>query len=150
MSDEAQVTPKSAAGDKNPLTNATLTGSVQVHVDARLRTPASEQLRAQIVRAVSGGELAPGIRLPAVRALADALGLAPNTVAKVYRELERDEFVITRGRNGTTVAPVGEGPARQAQAAALMFAARIRELGVADADAVTFVEAALRAAPHSS
>ncbi|UFS58436.1 GntR family transcriptional regulator [Subtercola endophyticus] len=140
---------KTAAGTAAEVASTTLVGAVRVSVDAQPRTPASEQLRAQIVQAVSGGELAPGIRLPAVRALADALGLAPNTVAKVYRELERDEIVITRGRNGTTVAPVGEGPARQAQAAALTFAARIRELGVADTDALAFVEAALRAAPPS-
>jgi DNA-binding transcriptional MocR family regulator len=34
-------------------------------------------------------------RLPTVRGLADALGIAPNTVARSYRELERDAVIET-------------------------------------------------------
>ncbi|MEF2976454.1 GntR family transcriptional regulator [Subtercola sp. YIM 133946] len=118
---------------------------VGVEVDARSKTPASDQLRGQLIAAIERGELTTGAQLPPVRRLADELGLAANTVAKVYRELERDEFVVTRGRNGTSVAPTGVGPARQAQLAALAYAARTRELGVSPVDAVAFVEAALRA-----
>ena len=81
-------------------------------------------VRAQIIGAVQRGELLAGAHLPAVRRLADDLRLAPNTVAKVYRELERDEFVVTRGRNGTSIAPLGVGPERQARAAALALPPR--------------------------
>ena len=36
------------------------------------------------------GHLDPGTRLPTVRELATLLGVAPGTVARVYRELEHD------------------------------------------------------------
>ncbi|CAN5302082.1 hypothetical protein BH09ACT6_BH09ACT6_26050 [soil metagenome] len=132
MSDAAGVRRASVAG-------------VTVEVDARLRAAASEQLRAQIIAAVQRGDLLAGTRLPAVRRLAEELGLAPNTVAKVYRELERDEFVITGGRNGTSIAPTGTGPERQAQVAAVAYASRVRELGISEQDALAIVTAAVAA-----
>ena len=118
---------------------------VTVEVDARLTEHVSEQLRAQIIAAVQRGDLVAGTRLPAVRSLAQELSLAANTVAKVYRELERDEFVVTQGRNGTSVAPQGAGPARQAQLAAAIYAARTRELGLSESEALAIVTAALSA-----
>ncbi|QWT25267.1 GntR family transcriptional regulator [Subtercola sp. PAMC28395] len=114
-------------------------------MDARLTDPVSEQLRVQIIAAVQHGDLVAGTRLPAVRRLAEELSLAANTVAKVYRELERDEFVVTQGRNGTSVAPQGTGPTRQAQLAAAVYAARARELGLSEAEALAIVTATLSA-----
>ena len=49
------------------------------------------------------GDLAPGTRLPTVRQLAADLGLAANTVARAYRELEADGVIATYGRKGTFV-----------------------------------------------
>jgi len=46
----------------------------------------------------------PGDRLPTVRGLADTLGLAPNTVARAYRELEAGGWIVGKGRAGTFVA----------------------------------------------
>jgi DNA-binding transcriptional regulator YhcF (GntR family) len=123
--------------------SAPIAGSVTVTVDALSRTPASEQLRAQLLHAVQRGDLVAGTQLPAVRRLADDLHLAPNTVAKVYRELERDEVVVTRGRNGTSIAPTGVGPERQAQVAALVYAARVRELGIPSERALEIATEAL-------
>ena len=51
-------------------------------VEAGSATPPSEQLRMQVVDAVRDGRLAAGAKLPTVRALAEELGLAVNTVAK--------------------------------------------------------------------
>jgi DNA-binding transcriptional regulator YhcF (GntR family) len=65
--------------------------------------PPFAQLRAQLAAAVSRGDLPPGTRLPTVRAAAADLGLAVNTVARAYRELEADRVVVTRGRKGTFV-----------------------------------------------
>ena len=63
-----------------------------------------EQIIAQIQEAVATGELAPGTRLPAVRQQADALNIAPGTVARAYSELERRKVVVTEGARGTRVA----------------------------------------------
>ena len=64
----------------------------------------SAQLREQITAAAVAGSLPAGTKLPTVRALADQLGLAPNTVAKAYRELENAGVIETRGRAGSYVA----------------------------------------------
>jgi len=66
--------------------------------------PAAEQIQVQVVDLISTGVLPAGRRLPPVRALATALGVAPGTVAKAYRALEQEGFVETAGRNGTVVA----------------------------------------------
>ena len=112
-------------------------------IDPASPTPPFEQLRAQLVAAVSSGELPPGDRLPTVRRLADDLGLAPGTVARAYRELETAGIVETRGRHGTFVAPQGDPVRREAQRAAADFVARVRALRVEPADALALVAAAL-------
>ncbi|WP_346769335.1 GntR family transcriptional regulator [Planctomonas sp. JC2975] len=88
-------------------------------IDPSLPTPIYEQLRDQLVSQISAGELVPGDKLPSVRQLATDLDLAPNTVARVYKELEASGYLVTRGRNGTTVAEDFSGNATHREAAAL-------------------------------
>lgn len=100
-----------------------------------------EQIRSQIVAAVRAGDLKPGAQLPTVRRLADDLGIAPNTVARSYRELERDGVIETRGRNGSVIAGVTTpGPAADAAQA---YARRAAELGLTRDAALDLVRAAL-------
>ena len=73
-------------------------------LDAESDTPLFDQLRIAVIAAVRDGQLPPGTRLPTVRDLAGRIGLAPNTVARAYRELETAGVVETRGRHGTFVA----------------------------------------------
>ena len=75
-----------------------------LRVDGQADRPLFDQLRSQIIEAVRAGTLPPGSRLPTVRELAGELGLAVNTVARAYRELETAGIVETRGRFGTFVA----------------------------------------------
>lgn len=116
-----------------------------IRIDTASPVPPFEQLRAQLVEQVRAGELAPGARLPTVRRLADDLGLAPNTVARTYRELEQSGIVETRGRHGTFVALSADDSTRRAQEAARAFVGHLRTLGVPDADARAYLEAALAA-----
>lgn len=67
-----------------------------------------QQLKRQIAEAVRDSRLVTGQRLPPVRRLAATLGLAANTVARVYKELEAEGLVETRGRAGTVVAERSE------------------------------------------
>ncbi|TCO42203.1 DNA-binding transcriptional regulator YhcF (GntR family) [Kribbella antiqua] len=76
---------------------------MDISVDPVGITPPYEQVRAQIEALIRAGELARGTRLPTVRQLSLDLGLAVNTVARAYKELEADRLVETRGRNGTFV-----------------------------------------------
>jgi DNA-binding transcriptional regulator YhcF (GntR family) len=123
---------------------ATTVGALTVTVDPGSSVPPFEQLRVQVIDAVAAGSIAAGAKLPTVRGLADALGIAPNTVARSYRELERDAVIETRGRAGTFIAASGDATQRQAQDAAAAFAARIRQLRLDPVDALELVRAALR------
>ena len=113
-------------------------------IDPSSPVPPFEQLRAQVVGAVTSGELAPGHRLPTVRRLADDLGIAPGTVARAYRELEVSGIIVTKGRNGTFVAFDTDPARQQLQRAAASFAAQVRELRVDTDEALAAVTAALR------
>jgi DNA-binding transcriptional regulator YhcF (GntR family) len=114
-----------------------------ISIDSRSATPPYEQLRVQFMGEVQSGALAAGTRIPTVRKLAEDLGLAPNTVARAYRELEADGFIETRGRNGSFVSAQGDAAEKQAQEAARVFADRIQKLGIPRIQALTYVTAAL-------
>ncbi len=90
--------------------------------------PLFDQLRSQVIDGVRDGRLPPGTRLPTVRELAGELGLAVNTVARAYRELETAGLVETRGRFGTFVARADPADAAMA-AAARVYVQAARPLG---------------------
>lgn len=102
--------------------------------------PIFEQLRLEVIAAVRDGRLPAGTRLPAVRAMAVELGLAPNTVARAYRELELGGIVETRGRHGTFVARSDPADAALA-AAAHAYAEAVRAVGLGRSEAVRYLDA---------
>jgi len=112
-------------------------------MDATSSVPPFEQVRAQVIAQIDSGELVAGTRLPPVRTLAAELGLAANTVARTYRELEEAGYVETRGRAGTFVKGADAAFARAA-GAARTYVEAVRRLGVSADDAVELVRAALR------
>lgn len=115
-----------------------------IRVDVSSGTPPYEQIRQQYRLLITGGALLVGTRLPTVRRLAADLGLAVNTVARAYRELEADGLVHARGRGGTVVAASADDVRNQAETAAGGFAAEMRRLGVPVAQAEALVRAAMR------
>ena len=92
-------------------------GGLVLSVDPAAAEAPFRQLRTQIIDAIDRGELTPGTRLPTVRSLAEQVGIAARTAAKVYRELESTGVLETRGRSGTFVAE------RDLRAAVLLRAA---------------------------
>jgi DNA-binding transcriptional regulator YhcF (GntR family) len=98
------------------------------------------QLREQIRRQVASGELKAGTRLPTVRSLASDLGLAANTVARAYRELEGLGVIETRGRAGSFVS--GDTVDQAAREAAHVYTERARALGIDRDHAVALVRRA--------
>lgn len=77
---------------------------MRIEIDPRSPQPPSEQIQDQFRFAVASGRLVPGDRLPSVRGLAAQALVNPNTVAKAYRELEREGTVETRPGDGVFVA----------------------------------------------
>jgi GntR family transcriptional regulator len=73
-------------------------------LDPRRDTPLYQQLVQNVKAAVAKELLAEGDRLPSVRELASMIGVNPNTIAKSYRELEREGIIETRRGRGTFVA----------------------------------------------
>lgn len=76
-----------------------------VVVDPALETPPYQQIADQLRAVIERGELGPETVLPTVRQLAGDLGVAPNTVARAYAELQDDGWIVSDGRRGTHVAP---------------------------------------------
>jgi len=103
-----------------------------VVLDPASALPPFEQVRNQIAAAIEAGDLKPAVRLPTVRTLAAQLGLAVNTVARSYRELELEGLVATEGRRGTFVAGEPSVTRQQAAIEARTFAVRMRELGIGE------------------
>ncbi len=65
------------------------------NVDPRSGVPLYSQLIDQVKRSIAVGALRPGERLPTVKQLAVDLTINPNTVARAYRDLERDGVIET-------------------------------------------------------
>ena len=110
----------------------------------------ADDVERDVLARISTGELSPGTRLPTVRARAEELGLAANTVAKAYRRLEEQGAIETRGRSGTFVAWSSGSGAREVEAAAVAYAALASRHGVPTAEALDLVRAALSAARRST
>ncbi|MEO6835577.1 MAG: GntR family transcriptional regulator [Candidatus Tumulicola sp.] len=73
-------------------------------VDPSLDLAPFHQIAEQLREFVERGDLRPGDSLPTVRQLASDLGVAPNTVARAYTDLQDAGWLTSDGRRGTRVA----------------------------------------------
>lgn len=72
-------------------------------VDPRSGVPIYLQIIEQIKRSIALGVLQAGEQLPTVKQLAVDLTVNPNTVARAYRDLERDDVIATAPGRGSFV-----------------------------------------------
>jgi len=77
---------------------------MEFQIDPTSRLPIYRQLAQQLREAVARGRLQADARLPSVRDLSRTLVINPNTVARVYTELEREGILNTRPGLGVFVA----------------------------------------------
>jgi DNA-binding transcriptional regulator YhcF (GntR family) len=117
---------------------------MDIHIDHDAATAPYEQVRMRIADLAATGELTAGTRLPPVRQLATDLGLAANTVARAYRELEHAGLVETRGRLGTVITARAARVPLEAQKAAVRYVAETTSLGIPPGTALDLVRAALQ------
>ena len=100
-------------------------------VDPRSGVPLYLQLIEQVKRAVALGSLAAGEQLPTVKALALELTINPNTVARAYRDLERDGIIETSPGRGSFVRgahAAGEAKRAASDVADAVVAETVRQL----------------------
>lgn len=119
-----------------------------LRVDTESTVAPYQQVREQILTAVAEGKLAPGTKLPSVRALAGTLGLAVNTVAKVYKELELQGAVVTRGRHGTVIQAADDRAEQEVSDAAADLARIAQQWSVDEDTAVKYLRAAFSSLPQ--
>ena len=77
---------------------------IEFHLDPRSGVATYLQIVQQVKEALRLGVLDVGDKLPTVREVVADLAINPNTVAKAYRDLEREGLVVARQGRGTFVA----------------------------------------------
>ena len=106
------------------------------------------QLMEQVKHAVETGALRPGEQLPGIRPLAEELVINPNTVAKVYRELEHEGVIELRHGAGAFVSANARAKKltdqlRAAQSTVAATVERLRARGLTDEEIRRLFEAEL-------
>lgn len=79
---------------------------MKINLDRKLPISLHEQLKGQIKYSIVYGQINSGDPLPSVRELADELEVAPLTIARVYKELTKEGFLVSRPRLGTFVGDI--------------------------------------------
>ena len=105
--------------------------AMNLSIDSRSEVPIYVQIKNQIRLAVEQGAVRTGQQLPTVRVLAVELSINPNTVQRVYADLEREGYLKRmRGIGTFAVDPREQRSAEQPGRAALAETLRqLRTLG---------------------
>lgn len=105
--------------------------------------PIYMQVMALIKREIVAGRMQPGEKMPSVRDMAVDYTINPNTVSRVYRELEGEGICFTRRGMGTFVT---EDPGRVEQLRKEMadelitrFLEGMQQLGISGEEAIRIV-----------
>ena len=79
-----------------------------ISLDYRDSRPLYQQVKDSLRRMMLTGLLAPGEKLPSVRALATQLAINPNTIQRAYAELEAEGYIYSVAGRGSFVS-AGDG-----------------------------------------
>ncbi len=105
------------------------------------------QIAEKIKKKIFSGEYPCGARLPAIRDLAVACQVNPNTVVRVYQQLSEEGLIYTDGTSGKFVTPdtalLSQKKREYLRGRALQFAREAKEAGVSEGEALTLAAAAL-------
>ena len=77
--------------------------TIQITIDDDSGIPIWLQLRNRLIYLITSGYYATGDKLPTVREMAVDLGINYNTVSKVYQDIERDGYIVSKRGRGTFV-----------------------------------------------
>lgn len=102
------------------------------------------QIMNGIKQDIVSGKVKPGDRLSSVRELAEALSVNPNTVQRVYQELEREGISETRRGMGTYILEAPELiprlKAEMAKSILRKFIEGMRSLGLTNRDIASAID----------
>ena len=111
-----------------------------LEIDTASEVPIYVQLRNQIVLGIGRGELKIGESLPTVRKLAEAVGVNPMTVNKVYAILKTEGYLEMDRRKGATISIRPEMQSRCSKKCELELELLITESTLKGMDRETFLE----------
>ncbi|MDD6603128.1 MAG: GntR family transcriptional regulator [Eubacteriales bacterium] len=83
-----------------------------IFIDYHSRVPIYEQIKEQIIMAVNTGLLAPGDKLPSIRALSTQLNVNVNTIKRAMADLEHDGVIYSAQGRGIFVSRQAIGNTR--------------------------------------
>lgn len=104
------------------------------------------QVMTSVKRDIVTGELSPGEKLPSVRDMALRYTINPNTVSRVYKELESEGVCFTRRGMGTFVTEdlgkVEQIKEEMVQELVMQFLEGMKRIGVPEDEAVRRISTA--------
>ena len=107
-----------------------------ITIDRELGDAVYVQVASQMRRLIASGAISPGTPIPSVRQLSRDLGVSLNTIARAYRMLEEEGFLVIRDRTGVTVAAPAEEIGETVRLALLdelrTILARLQQAGIAN------------------
>ena len=74
---------------------------LDIHIDYDRGVPVYRQIYEAVAAALASGRLARDEQLPTIHELANSLSINPNTVARAYRELDQDGYIVSHRGKGT-------------------------------------------------
>jgi GntR family transcriptional regulator len=111
-------------------------------LDYKSRLPIYEQLYKSVTRMAALGAIDAGESLPSVRALAQELGVNPNTVQKAYQMLEHDGIIYSVPGKGSFLSDESPALKQQREMAAEKLEEAIKnaaDCGIMKSDILTAV-----------
>lgn len=113
-------------------------------LDENSDIPLWAQLKKRLTYLIMTHTYAKGDQLPTVRELSSTLGVAYNTVSKVYRDLERDGLIRTKQGSGTFVTHEGDSndssPDAAVEALAVKLIEESRNVGMTNKEVISLVK----------
>lgn len=109
-----------------------------IHIDYDRGVPVYRQIYEAVTAALASGALARDEQLPTIHELANQLSINPNTVARAYRELDRDGYIVSLRGVGTF--PSEERVAKAADKQGVLRAIFDRAIAEAASHGISAVE----------
>ena len=114
-----------------------------ISLNYRDSRPIYEQIKDGLKKLIVTGALAPGEKLPSVRALATQLSINPNTIQRAYNELEGEGYIYSihgKGSFAADHADPGETRKQELREKIREMAAELRYLGTGEEELLALVK----------